>query len=201
MSFDEVRLPVHVEKGATGGPGFNTTILELSSGHEQRNQNWSVSRGQWDIGYGIQCEEDLEEVIAFFYARRGRARGFRFKDWSDYQTKANTRFGVGDGSTATFQLAIPYVSGDITYTREIKKPVADTVRIWINGALQAVESYSVNSANGIVTFSTSPADTEILEWQGEWDVPVRFDTDTLNISMEVFNAGTVSSIPLVEIRI
>ena len=36
MSFDEVRLPTNVEKGAVGGPMFNTTVLELTSGPSNR---------------------------------------------------------------------------------------------------------------------------------------------------------------------
>lgn len=201
MSFDEVRLPITVEKGATGGPGFNTTVLELSSGHEQRNQNWSVARGEWDIGYGIQSKADLALVLAFFYARRGKARGFRFRDWSDYEVTTQKQFGTGDGTDTTFQLSIPYTSGGVTYTRNISKPVASTVRVWVNSVELASSAFAVNESTGIVTFDTAPPDTHILEWTGEFDVPVRFDTDQLNVSMEIFNAGTIPTIPIVELRV
>ena len=85
MGFDEVRLPTNIEIGAQGGPQFNTTIIALSSGFEKRNINWADSKGTWDIGYSIRYKEDLDIVIQFFYARRGRANGFRFKDWSDFE--------------------------------------------------------------------------------------------------------------------
>ena len=200
MSFDEVRLPTEVEKGAVGGPMFNTSILELSSGHEQRNQNWSQSRASYDISYGIQNEDDLFEVITFFYARRGRARGFRFKDWSDYQITSRIGFAVGDGIETAFQLNRDYTSGAVTHTRNITKPVSGTVRIWVN-SVEQLSGWSVDTETGIVTFSVAPTDTHIIEWLGEYDVPVRFDTDQLNVSVEIFNAGTVPSIPLVELRI
>jgi len=36
VSFDEVRLPTNVEKGAVGGRMFNTTVLEMTSGPSNR---------------------------------------------------------------------------------------------------------------------------------------------------------------------
>jgi uncharacterized protein (TIGR02217 family) len=34
----------------------------------------------------------------------------------------------------------------------------------------------------------------------EFDIPVRFDTDRIEISLAAFKAGSVPSVPLVEIR-
>ena len=51
-------------------------------------------------------------LIAFFRARKGRAFGFRFKDWNDYQALAET-FGTGDETTRTFQPTRGYSSGDV----------------------------------------------------------------------------------------
>lgn len=199
MSFDEVRLSTNVEKGAVGGPNFNTTILELSSGHEQRNQNWSQSRASYDISYGIQNEDDLYNVLEFFYARKGRARGFRFKDWADYQIVSRIGFATGDGVENDFQLTRTYTSGAVTYVRNISKPVSGTVRVWVN-SVEQVSGWTVDTTTGIVTFITPPTDTHTIEWLGEYDVPVRFDSDQLNLSVEIFNAGSIPSIPLIEIR-
>ena len=98
------RLPTNVEAGATGGPAFNTTVLELSNGAEQRNQNWSQPLHSWDIAYGIRSKVDLIHIITFFNARRGRLHPFRFRDWADYECDG-AQFGTGDGSTVSFQLA------------------------------------------------------------------------------------------------
>lgn len=197
MSFDDVRLPTTVEKGASGGPAFRTTILTLSSGREQRNQHWSQSRGRWDIGYGIQGRADLAVVLAFFYARRGRARGFRFRDWSDYRRDEKVRFATGNGSARVFELSVPYTSGGETYTRPITRPVVDTVELYVGG--RSVTG-SVDGATGQVTLGSAPASGAALEWTGEWDVPVRFDSDSLEIAMEIFDAGTIPQIPIVELR-
>ena len=82
MAFDNIRLPVDIEQGAQFGPTFSTTVLQLSSGKEQRNQNRGRQLCAGDIAYGIQSKTDYMAVRTFFYARRGRARGFLFKDWS-----------------------------------------------------------------------------------------------------------------------
>ena len=89
-----VRLPTDIERGAIGGPRFNTTVLELDSGREKRNQNWQDTRGEWDVGYGLMTKyqedpasviADVDDLIHFFYTVRGMAFSFRFKDWSDYE--------------------------------------------------------------------------------------------------------------------
>lgn len=200
MAFDEVRLPTTVEKGALGGPTFNTTVTVLSNGFEQRNQNWSTTRANYDIAYGIQNDADLLTVITFFYARKGKARGFRFKDWADYQVTSNEQFGTGDGAEVDFQLSVTYSDAASSYSRDIKKPVAGTVRVWVN-SVEQLSGWTVNTTTGVVTFSVAPTSGHAIEWQGEFDVPVRFDTDDLNVSMEIFNAGTIPSIPLTEIRV
>src|SRR4051812_33839942 len=83
--FHEVQFPTGISYGAIGGPGFNTTILPLASGYEKRNQNWERARGEWDVAHGLRTQAELNLLKSFFYARRGRLFGFRFKDWIDYR--------------------------------------------------------------------------------------------------------------------
>lgn len=82
--FHDVRFPDAVARGATGGPEFSTDIIAVASGFEQRNVNWSAARARYDISTGIRTREQMAEVIAFFRARKGRAYGFRFRDWNDF---------------------------------------------------------------------------------------------------------------------
>ena len=35
--FLDISFPPYVARGATGGPGFSTTVVSLASGKEQRN--------------------------------------------------------------------------------------------------------------------------------------------------------------------
>lgn len=195
--FDNVRLPDDVEKGARGGPRFQTSITVLATGAEQRNVDWSTQRARWELSYGIQDKVDFDAVIRFFYARQGRARGFRFKDWSDFEGEAQN-IGTGTGVLTTFQLVKKYTSV-VTYTRNITRPVTGTVAIYFDSVLQ-VSGYTVNYDTGVVTFSPAPTAAVVITADFEFDVPVRFDTDELQLRLETATAAAVESLPVVELR-
>jgi uncharacterized protein (TIGR02217 family) len=124
--FHEVRFPDNIAYGATGGPEFATTVVATGSGHEKRNVNWAEARGRWDVASGLKKQAQIDELIAFFRARRGKAYGFRFKDWTDYRA-TDQPLGTGDGALTQFQLVKHYPSGSVIEVRTITKPVAGTV--------------------------------------------------------------------------
>lgn len=206
MTFHEVRLPEQVEKGAKGGPAFRTSIVVLASGHERRNEEWSITRGNWDLAYGVQRKQDFDDVIIFFYARRGRAHGFRFKDWTDFEM-ARQSIGTTDGSTATYQTFKRYDSAGFNFDRTLSKLVTGTVSVWVND-VSIVEGagageFTVDVNTGIITLGSTLAaqsgtDVEAL---CEFDVPVRFDTDELDVTAFTHDAARIDSLPIIEIRI
>jgi uncharacterized protein (TIGR02217 family) len=200
-AFDEVRLPGCIERGAQGGPGFKTTIIMLSSGFEKRNQDWSETRGEWNISYGLKERADLDALITFFFARRGRARGFRFKDWSDYKLKLQT-IGIGDGANDTFQLFKRYTSGGQDYDRPLTKIVANTDQLYVNTVLQPTGNYSIDYNTGLVVFDPMhiPAMGANVSASAEFDVPVRFDIDKLGVTMQQVDLGAIPAINLVELK-
>lgn len=191
--FHAVRFPDAVARGATGGPEYSTDVVSVASGYEQRNQNWDLARGRWDISTGIRTREQMAEVIAFFRARKGRAYGFRFKDWSDFQ--ADGQALAPTGSPLLWQLVKRYASGDSEEARVITKPVAGTVVVRIDGN---IVSPAIDHLTGRVTFDTEPAAQPYADF--EFDVPVRFDSDQLAVTMRHFDSAIVPSIPLIEIR-
>ena len=207
MAFHEVRFPDNISRGARGGPERRTQIVELASGAEERNASWANSRRRYDVAYGIRRADDLAAVVAFFEARNGRLYGFRFKDWADFksclpsQTPGPTDqpIGTGNGSATLFQLTKRYTSGAQSWTRAITKPVAGTVTIALNGTPQA-SGWLVSTATGLVTFATAPAAGVAITAGFEFDVPVRFDTDVLDVTLDIERLGSITSIPLVEIR-
>ena len=204
MTFHDVRLPLEVERGATGGPGFNTTVLGLSSGFEQRNINWERSRGRWDIGYGLREKADQEAVLAFFYARQGRAHTFRFRDWTDYQigdatTSTPGDIGVGDATATQFQIFRRYVSGTVTFSRAVTRPVSGTVRVFLDNVEQ-LSGFTVDANTGVVTFNAAPALNVVVGVICDFDVPARFDTDQLNQTAFFDGNYDVPSIPVIEVR-
>ena len=206
MAFHEVRFPDNISRGARGGPERRTQIVELASGAEERNASWA-SRRRYDVAYGIRRADDLAAVVAFFEARNGRLHGFRFKDWADFksclpsQTPAPTNqpISTGNGAATLFQLTKRYTSGAQSWTRAITKPVAGTVTIALNGATQA-SGWSVSTATGLITFTTAPAAGVAITAGFEFDVPVRFDTDALDVTLDLERLGSITSIPLLEIR-
>ena len=199
MSFHEVRFPDDIAYGATGGPEFATNVVATASGYEQRNINWSAARGRWDVASGLKKQTQLDTLIAFFRARKGRAYGFRFKDWTDFKATAQA-LGSGNGTIKTFQLIRTYSSGGNTDVRTITKPVAGTVKIYLAGVLQA-SGWSVNTTTGVITFTTAPENGVAVSADYEFDVPVRFDTDRMAVTIEQVNLHQWSGIPIVEIRV
>jgi uncharacterized protein (TIGR02217 family) len=193
MSFVEVQFPTDISYGATGGPVFLTDVVATVSGHEQRNSKWSQSRAKYNVASGIKTEAQWQALIAFFRARRGMAIGFRFKDWSDYKAENQPLKSLGGNE---YQLVKQYVSGAAVYERDITKPVSGSVKLYEDSILQT-SGWSIDTATGIITTSLSGT----LTADFEFDVPVRFDTDEMSISMDSFDAGNWGSIPLIEVRV
>lgn len=198
-TFHEVQFPPKVAYGASGGAEFNTSITTTFSGFEQRNVNWQKARGRWDVSTGIKTKTDMDILQAFFRARFGKAYGFRFKDWSDYQAVGQT-LGTGNGTQTVFQLTKAYTSGAYSYSRDIKKPVTGTVKIYLNAVLQGA-GFSVDLTTGIITFSAAPGAGVIVSADFDFDVPVRFDTDTLAVRADGPGIFVWDAIPIVEIRL
>ena len=212
MAFHDVRFPVEIAFGSSGGPERRTEIVTLGSGFEERNSPWAESRRRYNAGYGVRSLDDLHAVIAFFEARHGRLHGFRWKDRVDHRSNApqtmvaatDQQIGTGDGVAATFQLVKIYVSGGDTYTRTIKKPVAGSVRVAVDG-LEKTETtqFTVDATTGTVTFTSGniPGVSAVVTAGFEFDVPVRFDADFLEINLAAFEAGDIPNISIVEIRL
>ena len=201
MTFLEIQFPADISYGATGGPTYSTDVVSMFSGHEQRNSNWKNARGKYNISTGVKTEEQWQSLISFFRTCKGQAFGFRFKDWSDYKAK-NQQIGIGDSKIAEFQLVKNYTSGNTIITRKITKPVAGTVKVHKNGNLRGTTAdYSIDYTTGIVTFLEAPEMNIIITADFEFDMPVRFDTDELQLSIDSFNSGSWSGINLIEIRV
>lgn len=199
--FVEEQFPPAIALGATGGAMFSTDISTTFAGYEQRNINWPQARGRWNVASGIKDKSDIDALIAFFRARRGRAVGFRFKDWSDYSVTAGN-IGTGDGATTAFALRKQYVSGGVTINRTITKPVAGTITVYKDAVEQTVTTdYTIDMTTGIVSFVSAPGNGEVITADFEFDVPVRFDTDQMDVMMDTNTIGNWGNIPIVEVRV
>ncbi len=211
-SFHEVNFPLSLALDARGGPERRTDIVTLASGKEERNARWAHSRRRYEAGIGVRSIDDLRSVLNFFEERRGKLYGFRYKDPLDFTSHAlsatsspdDCLIGTGTGVLAIYQLKKIYGTGDNIYERPIVKPVADTVRVAVDGVEQTQDTdFTVDTTSGIVTFLPGhiPASDAAVTAGFQFDVPVRFDTDALDISLKAFKAGDIPSIPLIEIFI
>lgn len=284
--------------GTVGGPEYNTSVTVVSSGHESRNANWAEARGRWELGERMVTSTELEQIIAFFRARKGMAVGFRFRDHADYRVpdaRGTGVLGAGVGNgMPSYQLNKRYTDAAQTDVRAIRKPVAGSVTILRNGSPVTTGTgpgqYALDTTTGIVTFvpdtqasvtavtvgsvtevtlsgvlpgltsshgsnmlyliglggpdagllngkthrivgisSTTyrintdtlgkaitagggaarryPQGNDALTWVGEFDVPVRFDTDSLRSRFEALDKSTgqalhyLFSLPLIEVRV
>ncbi len=210
MAFHEVRFPADLSFGSVGGPERRTDIVQLTSGFEERNTPWAHSRRRYDAGLGLRSLDDVEALIGFFEARQGQVHGFRWKDWADFKSSAPSRpvaandqvIAIGDGATRAFQLTKTYRSGAQTYARPITKPVTGTVL----AAVQDVQQFegvdfTLDETTGILTFVEPPMAGVEISAGYEFDVPVRFDTDRIHVSVASFRAGQVPDVPVVEVRV
>lgn len=199
-TFMERRFPECVSFGSSGGPGWKTSVFEFDSGFTADTIEWERLRARYEVNFENSPPEDLEEVENFFYGMKGRAIGFRYKDWQDY-TIANQNFGLGDGVQTNFQVFKRYQSGGITFDRVISKTVATTSDISIDDGPTLLEGsdYFMLDALGQVVFTTPPPPGSIVKINYiEYDVPVRFDTDELEVSFDDFQQLNYS-LPLVEV--
>lgn len=209
MAFHEVRLPARLAFGSTGGVERRTEVVTLGSGFERRSTPWAQGRRRYLIGANLRSLDDMATLTAFFEARRGRLYGFRFRDFADFKscipsgviTPHDQGLGVGDGVRATFQLIKRYGEGDAAADRPIPKPVENTVRIGLDGVELDPAAFDIDPATGVITLHEPPEAGAAVTAGFEFDVPVRFDTDRIDVTLESFAAGRMAAVPLIELRV
>jgi uncharacterized protein (TIGR02217 family) len=210
-AFHDVRFPTAISFGATGGPERITEIVRLTSGHESRNTRFAASRHRYDVGTGLRSLSDLYEIVAFFEARRGPLHAFRFRDPFDMKScrgdlevaATDQPLGTGDGVLDRFPLVKRYGDEGGAYERAIGKPVEGTLVVAVDGVVVDVEDVSFDDETGEVVLAPAAVPAEGAEVTAgyEFDVPVRFDTERIEIGIADFRAGRIPTIPLVEVRL
>jgi uncharacterized protein (TIGR02217 family) len=163
-------FPFDISYSSMGATRFTTDVTVVDSGDDQRNARWSQPLMEYDVAYGVRTMEQLQALIAFFRAVKGRLYSFLFEDHTDYTSSQATReesrsvppihwtdqpLGVGDGITKVFQLQKKYSTPGGSYSnyRPIYKPKEGTVQIGLNG--DRVLNWTVDKNTGKITF-TSP---------------------------------------------
>jgi len=205
VTFINTRFPVNISYGSSGGPQFQTAVIDMRSGEEKRNINWSYPRHAYDAAVGVRAQSDIEDLIAFFFVVQGRAHSFRWKDWADYKScktgstvaATDQSLGDGDGSETEFQLTKTYTFGAYEFSRNIELPVSGTVVAALDGV--ETEAFSVDTSTGIITFDSAPGNGVAITVGYEFDVHCRMDTDELVTSLDEYQVGS-ASVPVIELK-
>lgn len=140
--LEQPRFPEAISFHALGGPGWNTTLVEMETGNESRDQAWSQAKRKYEVSHAARTKTLYDALLAMFHIANGRTNAFRFKDWSDfivttaqgrflkltsttyqlikryiavtgYTATSTTSLAIATGSkTFTTQSGLPYVAGD-----------------------------------------------------------------------------------------
>lgn len=198
VGFHDVRFPTDISYGSRGGAQFHTEIAVGGDGKEYRNQVWTYDKERWNVAYGVKTEELLVTLLKFHRARRGMAYGFRFKNPDDYQV-TDEWLGDGDGIEDEYQLIKAYGDAGGTYYRKITRPILSTVRVYIDSVEET--GVTVDDETGLITFDSGaiPVGGERVSWDGEFDIPVRFDADFLPETLSAYKARG-AEVPLVGLK-
>jgi uncharacterized protein (TIGR02217 family) len=185
MFLESPPFPKCPSFGFVSEPMYSVTIIERSSGIESRNRNWNYPLHRYSATVGPRAEEDIAELLEFWHAIGGTAYGFRFNDGVDnrscrlYETITPTDQPLvidATHSPTAYQLTKRYTYGARSQDRPIFKPIADTIRV-ADGGVEKIETvdWTLDTTTGLVTLLFTPAGA--LTWGGEFDVPVRFDSE------------------------
>lgn len=211
--------------GAQGGPVYQTTIVTVQSGQEQRAQNWINSRGMWNLGNRDLKSSQYQQLLDFFHQARGRLIGFRIRDWMDYADDGRGILGTGVGDPTSvdnvYQMGkrrlVPDTGTGVGAIQKITRPVGpsfvdvpelgNTLRFFVDGVEVGA---TVDDSTGLVTLPSAVTDANVLTWTGQYDYPARFDLDTFSHSIEAFiehDAATpqdvwikLGDVPVVQLR-
>lgn len=209
MAFHEVSLPSRLAFGSTGGVERRTEVVTLGSGFERRSTPWAQGRRRYLIGANLRSLDDMAALTSFFEARRGRLYGFRFRDFADFKSCApsaaisalDQTLGVGDGARTGFDLLKRYGEGEFATERPMRKPVAGSVRVAVDAVELGPAGFTLDLTTGVVSLAEPPPENAAVTAGFEFEVPVRFDADRLEVTLESFAAGRIAAVPLIEVRV
>lgn len=197
MAYINIRLDECVAYGFSGGPEWNTLVVPMDNGREQRNAQWLYPKHRYVAQYMNLRPEAAHRILAAFHAARGQLHVFRFKDWNDYTSSSDAWEAIlapTIGTMTPAQLLKSYPLGGESSERLIQAPVS-TVVVKRNGTPVAV---TVDYQTGLVTPSSNWL-AGTYTWEGEHDVWVRFASDYNAFTIGNWQAHT-ADIELVEVR-
>lgn len=220
--FIDVYLPENIRAYPwTSSPRWSTTITQVSSASEHRNQNWQNPLHAFKASNAVRCHEELEDLLDHWMVMRGPLFTFPMRDPLDFSSarlsKANLEppingtdqlVAIGDGVTRFFQLQKKYERGGQTYFRPITLPLVETVEVMLN-AVPADDSgspggpYTVDVVrdSGEIILDHAPPFGAIITAGFYFDVQVRFlADDSFDRIVSAFQVDGFADLDFVEVR-
>lgn len=170
-------------------------VRTTPSQREYRARDSTRPRYQYGLPYEFlktgKRGSELQTLVGFYTARGGPFDTFLFTDPDD-NTVTGQQFGVGNGSTTTWQLTrsfggfaepIDYLNGSASVYR--------------NGVL-ATSGVTVSAA-GLVTFSTAPGAGVVLTWDGSFYRRVRFLGDRMDTARFITDLYEAKKVELLSV--
>lgn len=202
IAFREERIDTGILLGTRGGPQFQTDITVNRAGFEDRNATWAQELFRAELGSQQVNKARHDALRRLFRDRRGMAGGFRVRVIGDF-VLPKTTIGTGTGASAQFQIALVQDDGWGEYRRTIRKPVAGTETVYFADVPQA-SGYTLDATTGIIT--ASPGSGVAVAVACEYDLPVRFDTDSWQSTLVGYDSvrgaeiWQIGPLPIVELR-
>ncbi len=199
-------------------PTWSTIVASHVSGREVRDQLWMNPIWEFELtfngldgtsngAYGGLGAQSMQALMGFFLQCGGQAQSFIYYDSTDYQVTAQN-FGTGDGTETAFVLTrslggfSEWVVAPVTGTTTLYFPgsevTATAPAIYEAGSLVSPTAYTI--ANGVVTFTTAPANDAALTWSGNFGFLCRFDADTLDFEQFMANLWKAESLKFRSLR-
>ncbi|NNU16981.1 DUF2460 domain-containing protein [Parvularcula sp. ZS-1/3] len=202
--FHDVLFPHAVALGAAGGPTRRTDIAATASGGEVRRARWAGSRRSWRIALGGLSQPESAELLTFFEAREGQRYAFAFRDPFDHSsnpsggapTPLDATLGTEDGTQTEFVFAKSY--GSTSRVIDLVDPAS--LQVAVDGVALDPGAFSLDTDRRSITLVDPPAEGEEVTAGFLFDTPVRFASDSLELSLGARGAA-VPSIELVEVRL
>lgn len=193
---DNVVLDERIALGFRANPAWKTTVVQAANGREVRNSAWSNAQMRYIFRYNNMDIADARALVAFFHGRRGRQRSFLLKAYDDFRLE-NEPIGTGTGALTAFQAKKTYDTLN-PWVRIIKHIKSGTPVAKVDGTPVTISNYT----NGLITLASAPANGTTVTLSCEFYVPVRFDVDEFDITVDGPEGrfGVISGLSCVEVR-
>jgi uncharacterized protein (TIGR02217 family) len=162
-------------------PLLSTKKDRSVSGKERARPLWSYPLWHFRVAHEFLRDAadklEMQRLRNFFISKLGGAVAFFYLDRDDNLVTSNS-FGIGDGTTAQFQLSRTVTIGSVSFSEPVRGFNGNPT-IYVNGV--ATTAFTVGNL-GQILFDTPPASGAVLTWTGSFFFLARFEKDELDLS-------------------